>query len=87
MDWAKQNNLPLIIGPRVSPDFSILESTAHALMKKFHAQCVITEKAGLARFTRIFNEEMDQGTIQHMYNYYIKRLHDYRRAGRQMTIY
>jgi transposase InsO family protein len=86
IDWAKQNNLPLITGPGVSPDFSILESMAHPL-KKFHARRVTTENAGLARFTRIFNEEMDQGTIQHMYNYYTKRLHDCRRASGQMTMY
>jgi hypothetical protein len=37
--------------------------------------------ASLARFTRIFEEEMNQGTIEHMYKYYTKRLYDCRRAG------
>jgi hypothetical protein len=43
-----------------------------------------TNKAGLARFSLIFNEEMD---LQHMYEYYTKRLHNCRRAGGQMTKY
>ena len=87
MDWAKQNSLSLITVPGVSPDFSILESIAHPLKKKFRVKCIIIEKVGLAHFTQIFKKEMDQGTIQHIYNYYTKRLHNYRRASRQMTIY
>lgn len=85
--WAKNNNLPLLTLPGVSPDFSILESMAHPLKRQFHAQRCTTEKASLARFTRIFEEEMNQGTIEHMYKYYTKRLHDCRRAGGQMTKY
>jgi hypothetical protein len=85
--WAEKHDLPLITLPGVSPDFSILESMAHPLKRKFHAKRCATEKAGLARFIRIFEEEMDQRTIQHMYKYYTKRLHDCRRAGGQMTKY
>jgi hypothetical protein len=85
--WAKKNSLRLITLPGVSPDFSILESMAHPLKRMFHSKRCTSEKAGLARFTRIFEEEMDQKTIQNMYKYYCKRLHDCRRAGGQMTKY
>jgi hypothetical protein len=85
--WAKKNGLSLITLPGVLPDFSILESMAHPLKRTFHSRRCAFEKAGLARFIRIFEEEMDQGTIQYMYKYYTKRLHDYRRAGGQMTKY
>jgi len=85
--WAKQHNLPLITLPGVSPDLSILESQAASLKKAFHARRTTTEKAGLARFTQIFNKEMDQNKIQRMYRKYTKRLHDCRRADGQMTKY
>jgi hypothetical protein len=85
--WAEKNGLNLITLPGVSPDFSILESMAHPLKRKFHSRRCASEKAGLARFIRIFEEEMDQNTIQNMYKYYCKRLHDCRRAGGQMTKY
>jgi hypothetical protein len=85
--WAKKHNLPLLTLPGVSPDLSILESLAHPVKKKFHAKRCASEKAGLARFIQVFNEEVDQRQIQHMYKYYTKRLHDCRRAGGQMTKY
>jgi hypothetical protein len=85
--WAKKNDLPLITLPGVSPDFSILESMAHPLKQQFHAKQCTTEKASLARFTQIFEKEMDQKKIQFMYNKYTKRLHDCRRADGQMMKY
>ena len=36
--WAKENSLPLITLPGMSPDLSILESMAHPLKKAFHAK-------------------------------------------------
>ena len=85
LKWAKDNHISLITLPGVSPDFSILESMAHLVKRKFHAKRYMTEKAAIARFQRLFEEEMDQGTIQNLYNFYTKRLHDCRRAGGQMT--
>jgi hypothetical protein len=76
----------LLTLPGVSPDLSILETMAHPLKKAFHVKRCTTEKASLARFKQIF-EEMDQKTIQNLYNSYTKRLHDCRRAGGQMTKY
>jgi len=32
---------------------------ANLLKRKFYAKCCTTEKAALARFTKIFEEEMD----------------------------
>jgi hypothetical protein len=85
LKWARDNHISLITLPGVSPDFSILESMAHPLKRKFHAKRCTTEKAVIARFKQLFEEEMDQGTIQNMYNFYTKRLHDCRRAEGQMT--
>ncbi|TVY57689.1 hypothetical protein LCER1_G002685 [Lachnellula cervina] len=61
--WAKKNHLPLLTLPGVSPDFSILETLAHPLKKQFHAKRCTTENAALARFTQIFENEMDQEKI------------------------
>jgi hypothetical protein len=85
--WAKKNSLDLITLPGLSPDFSILESMAHPLKQIFHSKRCASEQASVARFTTIFKKELDQKTIQNMYNWYTKRLHDCRRAGGQMTRY
>ena len=85
--WAKDNRIYLITLPGVSPDFSILEAIAHPIKRKFHAQRCTTERAAIARFQQLFEEEMDQYAIQNLYNWYTKRLHDCRRAGGQMTRY
>ena len=60
---------------------------ARPLKKKFHAKRYTIEAASKARFTQIFEEEMDQEMIQRIYDSYTKRLHDCRRANGQMTKY
>ena len=85
--WAKKHDLDVITLPGVLPDFSILESMAHPLKKKFHSKRCTTQEASLRRFTQIFEKEMDQPMIQRMYNSYTKRLHDCRRVNGQMTKY
>lgn len=67
-EWAKKHDFPLLTLPGVSPDFSVLESMAHPLKRLFHSKRCASEKAGVARFIKIFKEEMDQNTIQNMYN-------------------
>jgi hypothetical protein len=79
--------LSLITLPGVSLDFFILKSMAYPLKKAFHLKRYTTEKASLARFKYIFKKEMNQEIIQNIYNSYIKRLHDCRRAEWQMTKY
>jgi hypothetical protein len=54
---------------------------AYLIKRKFYIKRSTTEKAALARFRQLFEEEMDQCVIQNMYNWYTKRLYDYRRAG------
>jgi hypothetical protein len=61
--WAKKHNLLLLIFPGKSPDLSILESEAHELKKKFRTIRSTIQKAGLARFTRIFEKEITQEKI------------------------
>lgn len=85
--WAKKNGLPLITLPGLSLDFSIMESMAGELKKKFHARWCTTEKVALNQFTQIFDEEMDQEKIQEYYKWYTKRMHECRCANGQMTRY
>lgn len=85
--WAKKHGVELIQGPGVSPDFSILESMAHPLKQRFHAERCTTQKAAKERFMRVFYHEMDQKKIQEMYKWYTKRLHECRRREGQMTRY
>jgi hypothetical protein len=58
-DQMKANNLPFIILPSVSPDFSILESLAHPVKRTFYAIQSALNKAALARFNQVFIEELD----------------------------
>jgi hypothetical protein len=85
--WAKKHGLSIITGPGNSPDFSIIESQAQGLKRKFHSRRCTTEKAALARFTRIFEEELDQKKVQKQYEWYTKRFHECRRLDGQMTRY
>ena len=87
LKWCQDNNLPLITLPGVFPDFSILESMAHPIKRKFYAKRYTTERAAIARFQYLFENEMDQEAIQKMYSWYTKRLHECRRAKGQMTRY
>jgi len=86
LKYARENDIKLLTLPGVSPDFSIVETMARPLKRRFHARRCTTEEAALARFTQIF-EEIDQEQVQGLYTWYTKRLHDCRRAGGQMTRY
>jgi hypothetical protein len=85
--WAKRNSLPILTLPGKSPDFSIIESMAMPLKRAFHAVRSTLNKKALDRFNHIFTEEMDQNTVNGMYKWYTKRLHECRRADGQMTRY
>ena len=85
--WIKKHDLSVITLPGVSPDFSIFESMASTLKRRFHYRRTTTEKAALARFTRIFQEELDEAKVESMYNWYTKRLHECERRDGQMTRY
>ena len=58
--WFKKNNVPYITSPGNSPNLSIFESYAHPLKKLFHTRRSCTKEEALARFTKVFEEEMDQ---------------------------
>ncbi|PQE21504.1 hypothetical protein CJF30_00008359 [Rutstroemia sp. NJR-2017a BBW] len=85
-DWAKENRFSLITLPGLSPDFSILESMAHPIKKKFHAQKA-TESTALERFIKVFEEELNMEAILNIYQSFTIRLHNCRRAQGQMTKY
>jgi hypothetical protein len=85
--WIKEHDLPIITLPGVSPDFSIFESMACTLKRKFHHKRTTTQKAALARFTQIFMEELDEDIVHSQYNWYTKRLHECGRRDGQITRY
>ena len=56
LKYAEDSSIKLITLPKVSPDFSICETMARPLKRKFHARRCTTEKAALARFKHIFDD-------------------------------
>ena len=84
-NWAEQYYLPIITLPGVSPDFSICESIAHPLKRAFHSKRCASEGAGLYRFAKIFEQELDQEKINNVYDWYTRRLYACRVAGGQMA--
>jgi hypothetical protein len=85
--WAKKHGLDLLTLPGKLSDFSIIESIAQPVKKLFHAKRTASESAALARFTKIWEEEMSQVKIQELYKWYTKRLHEAERVDGQMTRY
>jgi hypothetical protein len=85
--YIQKQGLSVITLPGVSPDLSILESMANPIKRRFHARRCTTDGAALKRFTEVFDKELDRKTIQHYYDFYTKRLWDYKRARGQMTSY
>ena len=55
--------------------------------RKFHSQRCASEKTALARFKKVFGEDMDQEQISEMFKWYTKRLHECIRLKGQMTKY
>lgn len=74
--WAKKQGLSLLTLPGKSPDFSILESMANPIKHLFFSRRTRSEKARLARFTRVFNEEVSQDMINGLYKGYTARFHE-----------
>ena len=64
-----------------------METMAYSVKKVFHSRRCTSEKTALARFRKVFREDTDQKKINDQYTWYIKRLHEYIRLGRQMTKY
>lgn len=85
--WIKKHDMDVITLPGVSPDFSIFESIASTLKKKFHCKRTATQHTALARFSQIFNEELNDEKVHEMYEWYTKRLHECQRRDGQMTRY
>lgn len=83
--WAKDNGLSLLTLPGKSPDFSIIETMANPIKKKFFNRRTRTEKAGMARFTKVWEEEIDQEQINGLYTGYTRRFHEARERKGQMT--
>jgi hypothetical protein len=85
--FCRKNHIDFITLPGVSPDFSIFETLAQGLKKKFHARRCTTVSAAKARFERIWIEELDQNKVKELYSWYTKRLHECERQDGQMTRY
>ena len=83
--WIKKAGLVVLTLPGKSPDFSILETMAQPIEKKYFSRRTRTEKAGLIRFTKVFTEEVDQKMINSLYKGYTRRFHECRERNGQMT--
>ena len=57
--YCLDNKILVITLSRVSLDFSILESIAHPIKRRFYAKRCAIKKAIIARFLYLFEEEMD----------------------------
>ena len=69
MAWAEEQGIDILTLLGKSPDFSIIESMAHSVKRSFYARYTALETAILVRFTKVWEEEMDQCKIQEMYNW------------------
>jgi hypothetical protein len=85
--WAKGYYLPILTLPKASSDLSIFESFAAPLKRAFHSERCVSYKAGLRRFRKIFDTEVDQNKINAMYDWYPQRLEACKLAKGQMTKY
>lgn len=85
--WAKKQSLELLTLPGCSPDFSILETLASPLKRRFHSKYCEVEPQALARFQRLFLKEMDMEMVQGLYDKYLHRFEACRIANGQMTKY
>jgi hypothetical protein len=64
-----------------------METLARPIKNLFYAERTASLKAALARFDRIWNEELSQKKINNIYTWYIKRLLEAERIDGQMTRY
>lgn len=87
LNFIKKIGMEVITLPGSSPDFSILETMARTYKSRFHKKRVASVKAGIARFKKIFEEEVDHSKIQYQYEFYTKRFHDCRGRDGQTTKY
>jgi transposase InsO family protein len=86
-EWVEEHGFSMMTLPGKSPDFSILESMAASLKRRFHYRRVTTEEAALQRFEHIFHDLMNQEVIQNMYDKYTARLKECQDRDGQMTRY
>ena len=89
----RDNNIQLIVDMKDEEESKVIEvsfiegsSQVTGSLARLNPQAILYRDS-LARFTQIFEKEMDQNAIQYMYNKYTKRLHDCRRAEGQKTKY
>lgn len=83
--WIKEKGLKALNLPQKSPDFSIFESLANPLKRKFRRIGHTSNREAMAYFHRIFDKEVNQTMVQNMYNRYPRRLQECRDRGGQMT--
>ncbi|KAH7418803.1 hypothetical protein BKA64DRAFT_564688, partial [Cadophora sp. MPI-SDFR-AT-0126] len=86
-NWVKANNLRVLTLPGVSPDFSVFESLAAPLKKRFHAIRSASYEGALKRFHKVFMRDIPQESVQNLFNKYPRRLEAYREREGQITKY
>ena len=87
MEYVKAYGLSLITSPRNSPNLSIIEIMAYPVKKAFYSRRCASEKTALARFRKVFREDINQEKINEQFTWYIKRLHEYIKLSGQITKY
>ncbi|PVH68381.1 hypothetical protein DL98DRAFT_522798 [Cadophora sp. DSE1049] len=85
--WVKSNNLKVLTLPGVSPDFSVFESFAAPLKKRFHAVRSASYEGALKRFHKVFMRDIPQESVQNLFNTYPRRLAACKEREGQMTKY
>jgi hypothetical protein len=58
-DYIKARGLSIITSPGNSPDLLIIEIIAHPIKKTFYLRRYASKKTALARFKKVFGEDID----------------------------
>lgn len=83
--WCKKNYLDIIENAPESPDFSIYETMANPVKRRFHKKRSYTKAQAARRFEKVFNKEMSHKMIQGLYKTYTRRLKEARKMEGQIT--
>ncbi|TVY89446.1 hypothetical protein LAWI1_G004083, partial [Lachnellula willkommii] len=67
-EWARQHKMRILTLPGVSPDLSIIETMANTVKRLFHSKKCSIEEGAMSWFMEVWDQEMDQNTIQRSYN-------------------
>lgn len=85
LKWFQDNDIKTIINCAQSPDFSIAETEAGIVKKRFHEVKVTTKEEAEERIVKVMSEMLDQNTVCKLYDGYTERLWECKQREGQMT--